>query len=469
MLKQEATFFRRVTISLDHLALTGSFLLAFKLRQSHRVPGELYDYLWLLLVILPVWFLTISRFGFYGSQRLQSLPMIALTLVKVQVVAVTVSASLIYLLEPSGTSRQLLVDFSLISLGALVLTKVGGRAVLHLIRSQGYNYRNIIVVGGSDRALDFIRLIEGHRHWGLNFMGIVHAAEDLPEQNLARYPVLGRLDGLVEICKANPVDEVVFCLPGEFVPLMDEYVRELEVLGITVRMVLDLFDLKRSRTELGLFHDEIPILTFHSKVFDANQLFLKRCLDIVGALVGLTLTAVAFPFIALAIKLDSPGPLLFGQERVRENGRIFTCWKFRSMYQDAEERKNELLRQNEMNGAMFKMKNDPRITRVGHFLRKTSLDELPQFWNVLIGEMSLVGTRPPTPDEVATYDNWQRRRISIKPGITGLWQVSGRNEITNFDEVVRLDLLYIDTWSIWFDLKIIFKTILVVARHQGSF
>jgi exopolysaccharide biosynthesis polyprenyl glycosylphosphotransferase len=363
----------------------------------------------------------------------------------------------------------LLGYFVFISLFFLLLTKVGGRFVLHLFRKLGYNFRNIIVVGCSDKALDFIRLIEGHRHWGLNFMGIVHAAEEVPEENFTRYRVLGRLENLEEICKEHPIDEVVFCLSKEYLTLLDDYVRELEVLGITARMVLDLFDLQRSRTELSFFHNEIPILTFHSKVLDTNQMFLKRGMDIAGSLVGLALTALVFPFIAVAIKLDSTGPLFFGQKRVRENGRIFTCWKFRSMYQDADERKKELLRQNEMSGAMFKMKNDPRITRVGNFLRKTSFDELPQFWNVLRGEMSLVGTRPPTPDEVATYDNWQRRRISIKPGITGLWQVSGRNEITDFDEVVRLDLLYIDTWSIWFDLRIICKTFLVVARHQGSF
>ncbi len=469
MLKQEARFFHRVTVILDLLALIVAFLLAYEARLKTGGVGRFEEYRWLLFIILPVWYVVSRRFGLYSSQRLQPLVSIAWVLIKVQVVTVTISASLIYLLEPRGVSRLLLCYFILFSLCFLMVTKVGGWLVLRLIRKLGYNYRNIIVVGCSDKALEFIRLIEGHRHWGLNFIGIVTAAEEIPEENLSRYPLLGRLDDLVEICKDNPIDEVVFCLSKDYLPLLDAYVRELEVLGVTVRMVLDLFDLQQSKTELSLFHDEIPILTFHSKMLDANQLMLKRGMDIVGALVGLVLTGVMLPFIALTIKLDSPGPLFFGQKRVRENGRLFTCWKFRSMSRDADEQKKELLLHNEMSGAMFKMLNDPRVTRVGSFLRKTSLDELPQFWNVLRGEMSLVGTRPPTPDEVATYDNWHRRRISIKPGITGLWQVSGRSRIADFDEVVRLDLLYIDTWSIWSDLKIICKTFLVVARHHGSF
>jgi exopolysaccharide biosynthesis polyprenyl glycosylphosphotransferase len=387
----------------------------------------------------------------------------------VQIVAIIICASLIYVLEPRGISRLFIGYFVLISLCLLLIVKVGGRLALFLFRKLGYNTRNIIVVGCSDKAFDFINLIERHRHWGLNFIGIVHATMELPEENFTKFKMLGRLDNLIEICKVHPVDEVVFCLSKEYLTLLDDHVRELEILGVTVRMVLDLFDLETSKTELSYFHDEIPMLTFHSKVLDANQLFLKRGMDIVGSMVGLALTMVVLPFVALAIKLDSPGPLIFGQKRVRENGRLFTCWKFRSMYQNADERKQELLLHNEMSGAMFKMQNDPRITRVGNFLRKTSLDELPQFWNVLRGEMSLVGTRPPTPDEVDTYDNWHRRRISIKPGITGLWQVSGRNKIQDFDEVVRLDLLYIDTWSLWFDLKIIAKTVLVVIKHQGSY
>ena len=199
-----------------------------------------------------------------------------------------------------------------------------------------------------------------------------------------------------------------------------------------------------------------------------RYLFLKRLVDITGAVTGLLFLLVVFPFVALAIRTEDPGPVFFSQERVGENGRKFRIWKFRSMYVDAEARKRELNGRNEMNGAIFKIRNDPRITRVGKILRKTSIDEIPQFWNVLKGEMSLVGTRPPTSDEVSEYDNWHRRRISMKPGITGMWQVNGRNDINDFDEIVKLDLAYIDNWSLWLDVRILLKTIKIVFCRNGS-
>lgn len=212
------------------------------------------------------------------------------------------------------------------------------------------------------------------------------------------------------------------------------------------------------------------MLTFHSISLNRFQLFIKRTIDIIGAIVGLIITAVISIFIIPAIKLDSPGPIFFTQERVGTHGRIFKLYKFRSMVVDAEEKKQDILQMNAVNGnLMFKVKNDPRITRLGKFIRAASIDELPQFFNVLKGDMSLVGIRPPTPDEVNRYENHHWRRISIKPGITGIWQANGRSNITDFDEVVRLDTQYIDNWSLWLDIKIILKTILVVYKKKGAF
>jgi exopolysaccharide biosynthesis polyprenyl glycosylphosphotransferase len=333
---------------------------------------------------------------------------------------------------------------------------------------MGYNFRNILIVGSGAKIQPFVGTIQNHRGWGLNVVGILGLVNDSSGKNIIGCTYLGEINRLVEICKERSIDEVVFSLPSELLSMVDDYLIELQEMGITVRMVIDLYDAPTSRKELTMFHGKIPILTYYSKAFDSGQLFLKRCLDIVGAVAGLILTCVLFPLIGLAIRLESKGPLLFGQERVGENGRIFTCWKFRSMFVDAEARKQELMAHNEMNGAMFKMKDDPRVTKVGRFIRKTSIDELPQFWNVLKGEMSLVGTRPPTPDEVATYENWHRKRICIKPGITGLWQVSGRNQIQDFDEVVRLDIRYIEEWSLWLDIKLLFKTIWVVMVNKGA-
>ena len=212
----------------------------------------------------------------------------------------------------------------------------------------------------------------------------------------------------------------------------------------------------------------LPALSFAPVHHGLVKIFVKRCMDVAGAA---ALLLIVSPFLfaaALAIRASSSGPILFRQIRCGLNGRRFVMHKLRTMYVDAEERKRELMDQNEMNGAIFKIKDDPRVTAVGRFLRKTSIDELPQFWNVLMGQMSLVGTRPPTPSEVAEYENWHHRRTSIKPGITGMWQISGRNQINGFDEIVRLDLQYIDTWTLWLDIKILLKTVWVVFKRDGS-
>lgn len=210
------------------------------------------------------------------------------------------------------------------------------------------------------------------------------------------------------------------------------------------------------------------VISFALKTMDSRRMLIKRLIDILGALVGLFLTALITPFVALAIKMDSSGPVFFSQMRIGKNGRRFKIWKFRSMYIDAEERKKELQAQNEMNGLMFKMEDDPRVTKVGRFLRRTSIDETPQFLNILVGNMSLVGTRPPTEDEFEQYSGYYRRRMSITPGLTGLWQVSGRSDIQDFEEIVKMDLEYIDNWSLGLDIKILFMTVFTVLGRKGS-
>ena len=191
-------------------------------------------------------------------------------------------------------------------------------------------------------------------------------------------------------------------------------------------------------------------------------------MDIIGAIVGLIVTGIVTVFLAPVLLVESPGPLICSQVRVGLNGRKFKMYKFRSMYKDAEERKKELMAQNEMKGLMFKLENDPRITKVGKFIRKTSIDELPQFWNVLKGDMSLIGTRPPTLDEFEQYETFYKRRLSIRPGITGMWQATGRSDITDFEEVLALDLEYIDNWSLGLDMKILLKTVFGVFGGKGA-
>lgn len=469
MLRERAILFSRCSMLVDLLLIGAAFWLSYSLCHIFNLDiGPLRDYLWIFMLVVPVWFFLLHRYGLHASIRRLPLADLFNRLLDFHFFGGLMMVSTLYLLGGSRLQRIVCLGFLCCSFVLFVFEKTLLRWGLGIIRRRGYNSRNLLLVGSGPKALHYSKLIADHDDWGLKVIGFVTDGEGPYEEILGCQPLLGCVDDLVKICKVNPVDEVVFCLSKEVVDTAEECVQELEELGVTVRMVLDFFSGARSRREIGYLHDQIPILTFHTRSLDAQQLFIKRLLDVAGASFGLLLLAILFPFVALAIRLDSPGPIFFGQGRVRENGRLFTCWKFRSMYLDAEERKKELMAQNEMSGAIFKIKNDPRITRVGRFLRKTSLDEFPQFWNVLKGEMSLVGTRPPTPQEVAEYENWHRRRISIRPGITGMWQISGRNRISDFDEIVRLDLLYIDTWNLRLDLKILFKTLKAVCVGSGS-
>ncbi|MBD5517802.1 MAG: sugar transferase [Lachnospiraceae bacterium] len=272
---------------------------------------------------------------------------------------------------------------------------------------------------------------------------------------------------VLTMARQMPLDEVFISLPDEDMAYVKHIIYDLESMGIACHYNIDIIERPSKEVRVGSFAG-YTVVTYSINHFDYRRMVVKRLVDILGGLVGSLITIVITPFVAAAIRLDSPGPVFFAQTRIGKNGRRFKIYKFRSMYVDAEERKKELENQNEMQGLMFKMENDPRVTRVGKFIRKTSIDELPQFFNIVRGDMSLVGTRPPTEGEFEQYNSHYRRRISMTPGLTGLWQISGRSEIVDFDEVVKLDLEYIDNWTLGLDIKILFRTIWVVLTGRGS-
>lgn len=284
------------------------------------------------------------------------------------------------------------------------------------------------------------------------------------------WSIVASEDNVLDVARQMPIDLVLFCLPQEISgSKIQHWIQSFLLMGIPCYYSIWNIGFEIPCHGVGEFAD-IPVLCYTNTLErDWRMSIIKRLADLLGGFVGLLITAVFFPFIAMAIKAEDPkGKVFFSQIRIGKNGRRFRMYKFRSMYADAEERKKELMAQNEVQGPMFKMENDPRITKVGKFLRRTSLDELPQFWNIFRGDMSLVGTRPPTVEEFEQYNDYYRRRMSITPGLTGLWQVSGRSDITDFNEVVKLDLQYIDNWSVWQDLKILIQTVGVVFRGSGS-
>ncbi len=285
-------------------------------------------------------------------------------------------------------------------------------------------------------------------------------------------PVIATDVRFIDWIRSAPLDEVYIDLPYQMSRDVQQIVEELETMGVTVHLNVPTLEAMLDKSSFKNincrnFNDQ-AMATFSPTVHNASSLIMKRIVDIIGGTFGAIVSIPIILITAIPLLIESPGPLIFKQERVGKNGRTFNIYKLRSMYVDAEQRKKELMEHNKMDGLMFKMDDDPRITKVGKIIRKLSIDELPQFFNVIKGDMSLIGTRPPTVNEFEQYENHHKRRLSMRPGITGMWQVSGRSDIQDFEEVVRLDCEYIDNWSFLLDIEILLKTVKVVLTHEGA-
>ncbi len=325
----------------------------------------------------------------------------------------------------------------------------------------------VVLVGKAERFDKFRGYLHKTNLW-MDIIGYVSVSEHRFKENSKQY--IGWLEQLEDIIRDHHIDQVyIMQRHGEDIDVSQAYIDMCVDMGVTVKLIVDLYDGGSSSSYVSSM-GTYPVITYHSISFNVTDQAIKRVVDVLASGLAIILTSPIMLATAIAVKLSSPGPILFKQTRVGQNGRHFKCLKFRSMYVDAEARKAELMAQNEIKGGvMFKMKDDPRITKVGKVIRKLSLDEFPQFFNVFIGDMSLVGTRPPTVDEVAKYGRNHWRRISIRPGITGMWQVNGRSAIEDFEEIVRLDTEYIDNWSLLLDIQIMFKTVAVLLKHSDSY
>ena len=341
----------------------------------------------------------------------------------------------------------------------------------YVLKYRPYNAmtRKMLIITTSERVKEVVHNIIKEKIWDLWVTGIIVVDKDMVGQQINDIPVVANRSTMFEYAVREVVDEVFILMPEGPDLQIQKLVKKFEEMGITVNLNIRLYELDvNSRVKYLNKIGGYPTITFAQRDMTILMIFVKRMFDVVGGIVGLIFTGIITLILGPMIKLESPGPLFFSQKRVGRNGRIFKIYKFRSMYADAEERKKELMEQNEMDGLMFKMTDDPRITKIGKFIRKTSLDEFPQFLNVLKGDMSLVGTRPPTVDEFEQYEGYHKRRLSMKPGLTGVWQVSGRSDITDFEEIVAMDVDYISNWSLKRDLEIILKTIQVVLHSDGA-
>lgn len=453
----------------DGLIAVGVFMAVAVLR--FRNDGNVAS-LWRALHVEPivaavlfavVWVVVLWASGLYRLDVRWNASTEIRDLARATLVVVAITLSALFLLKQTDVSRLFLTMLFVFQPSVTLASRLLLRAAFNWNRARGRDPRYMLVVGVGQLAQDFADRVETHAGLGVRIVGHLSAPQE-PEPVVTR-PVLGSVDRLHDVFRDQVVDEVAVCLPPAAHRLLEPIVSVASGEGKMVRIAVDPVE------ELlpAAVQEEFDGIIVRSLVNDGQRevgLIMKRLIDVVGAGLGLVLLSPVLLAAAAVMWLREGTPILFRQERVGLNGRPFTMVKFRTMIVGAEERLDEVQHLNERNGVAFKATNDPRITSVGRFLRRTSIDELPQLWNVLTGSMSLVGPRPPLPHEVAEYDVWHRRRLSMKPGITGLWQVEARHD-PDFDRWVEHDLVYIDGWSIWLDLKILARTLPALVTHGG--
>jgi len=487
MTKRAEVFLKQLVLLIDLAVLVMAFLGTYYLRASVHafyradfIPGgdvlgplkSLDSYLSLLLLILPLWIVTLYLLGAYGGLRVKSYRHMAWLVLKACTLGLLFFGSVVFILKLHYVSRSFMALFFVLSFCLLALERALLMTCFHVMLRRGYFHRSLLIVGTGPRAIRLIKAVQSHPGGGLRVIGLLdddlsRVVRVVTTESVTGVTLLGTLAQLPEILQQHVVDEVVFVVPRSWMTRIEPSILACELAGVRATVAADLFNMRFAKAHPSDL-DGIPLISFDTTSVDQWGLAAKRVIDLLVSGIGLLALLPLFPLIALVIKATSPGPVLFRQIRCGLNGRRFTLYKFRSMVEGAEAKQAELSHLNELNGPAFKATSDPRLTSVGRWLRKFSIDELPQLVNVLKGEMSLVGPRPPIPAEVGQYEPWQRRRLSMRPGITGYWQVNGRNHIKDFDEWMQLDLEYIDRWSLLLDTKILLKTVPTVLLGVGA-
>ena len=466
-------------LAVDALFALASFALARRIRADLIVPSPLYPvshYSWIVPLAVGLWVAVGLVLGIYREIREEDLTRAFRDPLKVALLSTVLLFAVTFAFKLEYISRLLLGLYSVLDLILMIGWRLVGRALSGPLRRSLAGVRHFLIIGTTPQAAEIARLIEANQNRGIRLFGFVRFDEARPAPSergetsdfpgLERsYPVFG-LPQLSELLRRQVIDEVVFAVAKEDLDKLEETFLLCEEEGVKTRLSLNFFPHMISKVHLDRLQ-EMPLLTFSTTPINEDLLLLKRVADFVMALVLLVVLSPLFLILALIIKLTSRGPVFFRQTRCGLGGRKFTVYKFRSMQADADLHRDELAALNELDGPAFKMSNDPRCTGVGRFMRKFSLDEFPQLVNILKGDMSFVGPRPPLPEEVERYERWQRRRLRMLPGLTCLWALEGRNRVS-FRRWMQLDLEYIDHWSPSLDFKIILKTIPIVVLGRGA-
>jgi exopolysaccharide biosynthesis polyprenyl glycosylphosphotransferase len=374
---------------------------------------------------------------------------------------------LVLFFQPTLYSRLIFFYAGILITIFLSISRLGKRFLRNRLRKRGLGVDRLMIVGAGEVGRTVMRNVVAQPVLGYHVVGFVDDDPDKGQTDIGRFKALGNTSNIPRLVKELAIDEVIITLPWMYHRKIVSIVAQCEREQVRVRIVPDIFQMTLSHLDVEDLGG-IPMIGVRDISISGSRQFIKRAMDVVISLVSLIFLAPFFVLLSIIIRLDSPGPSIFRQIRVGKGEQLFSCFKFRSMRMGAEEEKDTLLDKNEVSGPVFKMRDDPRITSVGRFIRRTSLDELPQLFNVLMGHMSMVGPRPAIPSEVQRYQPWHKRRLEVAPGITGLWQVSGRSELT-FDEMVLLDLYYIENWSPLLDLQILFRTIPKALLGEGAY
>jgi exopolysaccharide biosynthesis polyprenyl glycosylphosphotransferase len=423
----------------------------------------------IFLSLLSLWHILFATFGLYDSRRLSTLATDSRNILMATSLGTLCVYVMAMILHIQMVTPTFLVLFWALSSLMLVCSRLMLRLLLARVRLRGRNLRDMLIIGTNSRAIQFARKIQAKPELGYRIMGFADCQWAGSEEfRRSGYSLGCDLDSLAAFFRKNVVDEVAMALPmRSFHQEASRIAAVCEEQGIIFRVLYNLFDLKLGQARVEEVEGDSWI-THYAGIYEGWPLVMKRVLDFLIALMALVVLSPIILVAAILIKLTSPGPILFKQQRIGQNKRQFNIYKFRSMVIDAEKKMQNIEHLNEASGPVFKIKHDPRITPVGSVLRKMSIDELPQFVNVLKGDMSLVGPRPlPIRDYEGFSEDWHRRRFSVRPGITCLWQVNGRSSLT-FDKWMELDMQYVDKWSLWLDLKILAKTVPVVLRGTGA-
>ncbi len=464
-----------VTLVTDIVLINIAFLIAYWLRYelqlfrsvdpANNVPYTVY----LPLVALLTWVLVLAnrREGAYDVRRGRPLFDDIYGVVNATTLAIMLLVVLVFFYRRLFYSRIIFIYAGLLIVLLLSLARVIRSMVLNRLRQAGRGVDRVLIIGAGEVGRTVMRNLIAQPDLGYRVIGFLDDNPAKSDTDIGPIKAFGPIEDLPQVIRENAIDQIIITLPWQYHRKIIRLVNETEQTGVRARVVPDLFQLSLGGVDVEAING-IPLISIKQSALTGFNQTLKRAVDLLIVSVGGIILAPVWLAAVIAIKLDSPGPVLFRQERVGRGGKQFMVYKFRSMYVDAEAQLEKLRAQNEAVGPLFKMRDDPRRTRVGRVIRKTSIDELPQLINVLRGEMSIVGPRPGLQSEVDQYQDWHRKRLEVQPGITGLWQVSGRSDLT-FDEMVMLDIYYAENWALGLDLRIILRTVPQVLFADGAY